>query len=446
MSPSLTYTPAYLGLFASLLLAACCNAYLDIGYGDFAIETLLWGLLFGLTLWCGWSQHGEASEQSRNWQKGIVCLGLFLFVFLFLHIWGLPRAGIYLLAFLLASNNCVTTTRRQLYLGLLGALVMAIFASAHYRADWTMLFYLVPFAIAVVFTLAAEQINRRAEEIRSLSLEQQMFGGQAAAIASATLSILILGAVFFAITPQTSWTYLSSSFGLPAAIGITHEGEPKQSQPGSNSGTEGKGSGSGLGSVRSQWPTPAEMRQAAQRKGMPHWQSATIMTMADVTEALQQQLAPIKQAFEDWWEAFKKWLKKNFANVLGTLLALMMLVLATGLFFLMREARTGIWLRTRFDYWRYVVFRHHDSGSEGVRQLYDAVEQLFALHGEPRPATRNTQEYLRQMGLLRPALRLELLAITLQFEDARYGTNAPAPEQIQAMLERYRRVFRALSE
>jgi hypothetical protein len=124
----------------------------------------------------------------------------------------------------------------------------------------------------------------------------------------------------------------------------------------------------------------------------------------------------------------------------------MMLVLATGLFFLMREARIGIWLRTRFDYWRYVVFRHHDSGSEGVRQLYSAVEQLFALHGEPRPETRNTQEYLRQMGLLRPALRLDLLAITLQFEDARYGAKTPAPEQIQAMLERYRHVFRALSE
>lgn len=50
------------------------------------------------------------------------------------------------------------------------------------------------------------------------------------------------------------------------------------------------------------------------------------------------------------------------------------------------------------------------------------------------------------MSLVRPALRLELLAITLQFEDARYGTQAPAPEQIQAMRERYRRVFRVLSE
>jgi len=449
MSPPLTYTPAYLGLFASLLLAVCCNAYLDIGYGGFAVETLLWGLLFGLTLWCGWSQQGKASEQSRTWQKVVMWLGLFLFATLFLYMWGMPRAGIYLLVFLQASNNCVTTTRRQLYLGLLAALVMAIFASSHYRADWTMLFYLVPFAIAVVFTLAAEQINRRAEEVRSLSLEQKMLGGQATAIASATLSILILGAAFYTITPQTSWTFLSSSYGLPAAIGIVYEGEPEQGQQGSNPGTEGKGSGGsggGMGSVRSQWPTPAEMRQAAQRRGMPHWQSAAIVTMADVTEALQQQLAPIRQAFEDWWEAFKKWLQKHLGQVIGSLLLLMLLALASGLFFLLREARAGIWLRTRFDYWRYVVFGRHEPGREGVRQFYGAVERLFALHGEPRPETRNTQEYLRRMGLVRPALRLELLAITLQFEDSRYGAKAPNPEQIQVMRERYRRVYRVLSE
>jgi len=449
MSPPLTYTPAYLGLFASLLLAVCCNAYLDIGYGGFAVETLLWGLLFGLTLWCGWSQQGKASEQSRTWQKVVMWLGLFLFATLFLYMWGMPRAGIYLLVFLQASNNCVTTTRRQLYLGLLAALVMAIFASSHYRADWTMLFYLVPFVIAVVFTLAAEQINRRAEEVRSLSLEQKMLGGQAAAIVSATLSILILGAALYVITPQTSWTYLSSSYGLPAAMGIVHEGEPEQGQQGSNPGTEGKGSGGSgddMGSVRSQWPTPEEMRQAAQHRGMPHWQSAAIVTMADVTEALQQQLASIRQAFEDWWEVFKKWLQKYFGQVIGSLLLLMLLALASGLFFLLREARAGIWLRTRFDYWRYVVFGRHEPGHEGVRQFYGAVERLFELHGEPRPETRNTQEYLRRMGLVRPALRLELLAITLQFEDSRYGAKAPNPEQTQAMRERYRRVYRVLSE
>jgi Ca2+/Na+ antiporter len=452
MSPPLTYTPAYLGLFASLLLAVCCNAYLDIGYGGFAVETLLWGVLFGLTLWCGWSQHGKASEESRNWQKRVMWLGIFLFVFLFLYMWGMPRAGIYLLVFLQASNNCVTTTRRQLYLGLLAALVMAIFASAHYRADWTMLFYLVPFVIAVVFTLAAEQINRRAEEIRSLSLEQKMLGGQGAAIASATLSILILGGAFYAITPQTSWTHLSSRYGLPGAMGLVHEGESGQGGQGNNQEKEGGSSGGsggasgGMEPARSQWPTPDEMRQAARRTGMPRWQSSSIMTMADVTEALQQQLAPIRQAFEDWWEAFKKWLQKNFAKVIGTLLMLMLLALATGLYLLLREARAGIWLRTRFDYWRYVVFGRHPPGHEGVRQFYGAVERLFALHGEPRPETRNTQEYLRRMGLVRPALRLELLAITLQFEDSRYGAKPPDPEQIQAMRERYRRIFRVLSE
>jgi len=374
-----------------------------------------------------------------------MCLGLLLFATLFLYMWGMPRAGIYLLVFLQASCNCVTTTRRQLYLGLLVALVMVIFASSHYRADWTMLFYLLPFVIAVVFTLAAEQINRRAEEIRSLSLEQKMLGGQAAAIASATLSILILGAAFYAITPQTSWMTLSSNFGLPAATAIAHDVVPEQGRQGSSSGKTEYGSG-GLEPVRSQWPTPDEMRQAAQRSGMPHWQSVTILTMADAAEALQWQLAPIRQAFGDWWEALKKWLQKNVAKLIGMLLALMLLALATGLALLLREARAGIWLRTRFDYWRYVVFGRHGPGHEGIRQLYGAVERLFALHGEARPETRNTQEYFRCMSLVRPALRLELLAITLQFEDSRYGVKPPDQAQIQAMRERYRRVFRVLNE
>ncbi|MGZ8928483.1 MAG: DUF4129 domain-containing protein, partial [Methylobacter sp.] len=173
---------------------------------------------------------------------------------------------------------------------------------------------------------------------------------------------------------------------------------------------------------------------------------ATIMTMADATEALQQQLAPILQTLDDWWEEVKKWLQKNLGKVLGTLLTLMLLALATGLFFLLREVRAGMWLRTRFDYLRYAVFGRHHSGREGVRQFYGAVERLFALYGEARPETLNTQEYLRRMSLVRPALRLELQAVTLQFENGRYGAQAPDAEQVQFMRERYRRIFRVLSE
>ncbi|MGZ4977432.1 MAG: hypothetical protein ACXV8O_09785 [Methylobacter sp.] len=50
------------------------------------------------------------------------------------------------------------------------------------------------------------------------------------------------------------------------------------------------------------------------------------------------------------------------------------------------------------------------------------------------------------MSLVRPALRLELQEVTLQFEDASYGAKASDAEQVQFMRERYRRIFRALSE
>lgn len=58
-SPALSYFPVYVGLFAALTLAAICNSFLDIQYGAFRFEALLWSLLFAFTLWIGWRQQGE---------------------------------------------------------------------------------------------------------------------------------------------------------------------------------------------------------------------------------------------------------------------------------------------------------------------------------------------------------------------------------------------------
>ena len=56
----LTYFPAYAGLFASLVLAAACNSFLDIQYGTFGFEMLLWAVAFGLTLRLGWRAQGRS--------------------------------------------------------------------------------------------------------------------------------------------------------------------------------------------------------------------------------------------------------------------------------------------------------------------------------------------------------------------------------------------------
>lgn len=143
----------------------------------------------------------------------------------------MPRAGLYLLAMLQASYNCATAGRRQLHLGLLTSLALVLFAASHYRADWTMLFYILPYLIAAVFTLVASQIGQRSDDLRLTGLARTSSGqGQGAASSAATLSILLLGGVLYLLTPQVSWPYLESRFGqdVPQAPG----GELEQAEAG----------------------------------------------------------------------------------------------------------------------------------------------------------------------------------------------------------------------
>ena len=211
----LTYGPAYLGLYAALLLAVACNAFLDIQYRSFLFEAISWGLLFAFGLLVGWGQRGEPSSGGKKAQRWVLGIGMLLALLIFVRLWGFPRAGLAMLLMLQAAQNCVCVSRRQLYLGLLVSLVAVVFAASHYRADWTMLFYLLPYVVAVVFTLVAEQVNRRSVEIRRDSLGSGLVAGQGMAILFATVVILGLGGLLYSLTPQPTWTSLMWKYGQP---------------------------------------------------------------------------------------------------------------------------------------------------------------------------------------------------------------------------------------
>ena len=166
MSPPVTYRPAYIGLFASLVLAVVCNAYLDIQYGTFGIEVMVWATIYFFTLRVAWKQAGQVNEVGRIWQKGWIAGALFFTLVVFIPWWGLPRGGLYALAAMQASMNCVTVDRRRFMMALLVSAVMMMFATMNWRANWTMMFYLVPYLFAVVFTLVAEQVSRRVREVQ----------------------------------------------------------------------------------------------------------------------------------------------------------------------------------------------------------------------------------------------------------------------------------------
>lgn len=448
MSPPLTYLPAYVGLYASLVLALTCNAFLDIGYGSFGTEVLIWAMVFGVTLWVGWRQHGNPSERARKWQKGILLVGALVSLLIFIPMWRFPRAGIYMLATVQAAYNCTTTTRRHLHLGVLVAGVMAMFAASHIRADWTMLFYLVPFVVAVVFTLVAEQVNRRAEDVRAHSLGQQVIGGQGMAIVAASSVILSTAALLYAITPQVSWTHLMWRYGVDAGAGpgkgdliggagnlpLGPGGDLRAGSARGNSASSGDASSGGGLTVES-------MRQSARTPGMPDWQVGMINALANIAEGVDKLLSPFMQRCVDLWEAFKEWLREHIREVVFTVAVLLLLALLVALRLLLREASIGIWLATRMDFVRYVILGWHAPGRDGASQLYLAMERLFALQDCPRLPTTNTREYLAELCAVRSDLRAELAEITLLFEGARYGSLPPAENQLTRMRRIYRKLF-----
>lgn len=462
MSPQLTYLPAYGGLFASLLLAIACNAFLDIQYGSFGTEILLWGIAFAWTLRIGWRQHGTDGADGKQKQLIVLIIGGVASIIIFMPLWGFPRAGLAMLGVLQAAQNCVTTTRRHLYFGLLVSLVMVMFATAHYRADWTMLFYLVPYIVAVVLTLVSEQISQQAEAAARSSLVAAP-AGRGAAILAASGGILALGLTLYLLTPQVTWPYLHSRYGLATNLGFlgeTQEGAPGQ-QPGGTSGQAGGGGGSGSGNGAGDGlaeegdsgqpglreragPTPGEMRQAARRPGMPGWQSTAIMKLADFDESLSDILKPLQESIEQALKDLKRWFEENRGKVISSLLALLLLLLLAGLAFLLREVKAATWLRTRYDFLRLGLFARHQPGRVGAAQYFRAMERLFTLHDLPRSRTTNTREYLAEITQIRDHLRQDTTTLIGHFEAASYGPRTPDAGQLAAMRAAYRQLFRQL--
>jgi len=440
MTSALTYRPVYLGLYAALILAIACNAFLDIQYGSFSTEVLIWAGVLGYTLLVGWKQKALTSDYGRSRQKVVLAGSIVLTVIFFMPVWGLPRAGLYLLGGLQASLNCVTTTRRNLHMGLLVSMVMVIFAASHYRADWTMLFYLLPYIVAVVFTLVAEQISRRTENLNNDGAGSGTTTGQGAAIAAATAAILLTGGLLYSVTPQITRPTLFWQHGQPGTFGTT-DSPHQNGESGIQSGGAGSTGGTSGSKHGNRWPTAGEMRSAAQRPGMPQWQSSVINALADLVESTERTLTPIRLGLEERWNDVKQWLEEHRKELALTLLTLLLLALIAAAWRLLREMRPGIWLRTRMDYLRLGLLELHAPSNTGARQYYMAFARLLDLYGVERLAAMDSRDYLAQVCQRFRELRREFVELTLIFEKARYGNVVLSPNEVQRMRTLYRQIF-----
>lgn len=451
MNPPPLGQSAYLGLFGALVLALTCNTFLDIQYGSFGFEVTFWAVVQGWTLLAGWRRASRGDGSGARAQWIVLVAGLAISMVILIPKWGFPRAGIYMLALLQAAMNCVLTTRRQLYLGLLVSAVMVMFAASHFRADWTMLFYLLPYLVAAVFTMVADQIGGRARSLGQTSLGTPVLAGSGVAVAAATGMILLIGAGLYLVTPQLTRPYLEWRYGQLS--NLAHGQEPNQTDPGQgteaqasngpNEGSNGGQAAPGASPAPGQgWPSAAQMREAARRPGMPEWQSAAMLRLANVDEALRQALAPVAEALASLRAAWQEWLEANRDLVRGLLQILALAALLAVLALLLWAFNLTTWVRTRFDYLTLALLGAHPGGTRGARRYYRAMERLFALRDLPRLPRANAREYLATIAPAGAGVQAEIAELTDLFEQYRYGASPPDARQ----LARMRGVYRALYE
>ena len=443
MSPPLTSPAVYIGLFFTLWLAIVCNLFLDIHYGGFGFECLVWGLAYAFSLWRGYALKGEVTEKAKSLQKKLSILALLLFFIVFTPIWGLPRSGIYFLGALQIAYNFTLTARRNLQLTCVVALVMVIFACSHFRADWTMLFYVLPFLMALVYTLVADQIDQRAVEIRGLSTRYQTLRGQGWAVISATAMILVTGALLYLVTPHFQWDQITWRYGLPTPGQIGDKSDIQLANAGGQQGKKQAVSKAALGELQGarQWPTPAEIREAAKRPGMPAWQAKMMGGLASGMEQGNQLTSSLKVKFKPLWDELKKLLKKHLLKILMilTILAFMAMMI-----YWFRELRLFSWMRTRWD--KHTVAWLGGSPRQQILLIYHRMERLFGYYEPSRSIQANTLEYRRLVSRLWPSLTAEVSALTAMFDMARYSLepiNADHERQAKAA---YRKIYQELTD
>ena len=443
MSVELKHKSVYFGLLVSQLLAVACNVFLDIEYGHFAFEMFFWTCLYAYSIFVAVKQNGVMSEYGSIRMRRLLIFGAILSALIIIPTWGFPRAFIYILAILQVAYNCTTTSRRQLYMGILMSLVIVIFASSHYRADWTMLFYLIPYIIFVVFTIVAEQINSKSDELRTSSLSVPMLAGQSVAILSATLSILLVGFLLYLITPQTNIERLKQGMGNPTAIGPSPRKidslKSNQPQPANNP--------SGFfTNLLSNWPSSNQMRMAAMRTGMPEWQANAINTLADLSDYLSVKLKPTLKSIDDLWDAFKKWLTENALEIIQSISLLVLLCLMIALIILMRESAVANWIRTRIDYLSLGIFQVHGNHEHAISKYYFAIERLLDLQHLKRNSHITVKEHFDEISIYNYDTKGELKMIVRYFEDYRYGEKSVDKNKLALVNSVYKKIYRSLSK
>jgi len=454
MNAALTYLPVYLGLFAAESLAMACNAYIDVSYGSFGSETFVWASVFACGLLVGWRQKGEESPLGKRLTMMALILGAVVCLIYFVPRYVFPRSVVYMLAALQSALNFSTISRRHLLINILISTTLVLFATSHFRANWSMAFYAIPFLIAVAFTLVAEQVNRITANLRQQHRSMRLIGAQGAAIVGATSAIFCLAVLLYALTPQSTLVPPTWQWGQEIQSPYDDANNPDGGKHGHNR-RDGQSSESG---------SAHEMRQMAHSAGMPEWQKSVLLSMARTTEIILGAVKPVRRLWTrvtGVWVKVKRHLTDRIDRLgcrlgwitLGMVVvtieipvlsisALLSLLLFYLLWRMARRARFALWVRTRYDYFQLGILARERIDAEAIRKYYLACERLFALNGMPRSPGMNPAEYRHWLRQSNGPFDKQVEEITAQFEQARYGAGQISERQIKRMRRLYREIYR----
>lgn len=439
MNSPLTHLPTYVGVWAVLCLGIACNLMVNLRAFAFTPALVIFAVACAITLLVGWRQQGIESESGRKARKITTVCGAIATLIVLLPMFGMPLAGVYVMALLQLAENCVMVTRRHVYRALLISAGMVIFACMQYRANWTLFIYLLPYVVAVTFTLVASQISQRMQNVRVLASGAASKRAQGMAMASATATILAAGLLIYSISPQVTWPFMKQQVQI-----LSGEG-PLSFEQFEETSTSPLGRVLGNLAKRlpwTKWPDEDEVVAVLQDAELPEWQKELIESVATAGRQAITAVSEATKSLSDALTDLRDWMKKNKALVAKILLALLIAALLLGFLVLFREGRPLLWLRTKFDYWYLVRLRRFTASRQSAQVFFCATERLMALRVLEREPDWTARQYAARIAAMSRPDTPVMSVITKEFELARYGTAAVTAESIERMCQAYAQLVR----
>ena len=450
MSDRIAYWPVYPGIGLALWFAAMSMVQLDRHYGTFAGEAMFWAVAFLLSTLGGWHHN------LRGWPgaERVSRLGLFaaaaLMALLLLVVYSPLRAAAFTLGLVQVARGFVMTTRRDLYFAYVIGFVLVFTALSHPRGDWTLALFVVPYVIAMAFTLMAEHADRigwRGERSRA----EPSPGGLLAITGVAAVSglVLLVAAIVFFILPRPE--ALGYGFfpderdkgGILGAGGAP--GRPAPDPRGDPQATSAEGTPGG-GATTPPDPDRTErfrrmlerMGVAARAEGTPAWQRTifrfaiqTGNTFADASESLGDLLRNVSKRARDT-------ARKGWPYLLASILAGLLL-------WIVRRLRLWARVRVAVDSWwlRWLLRR---SARLAALECFHALERAGALHGSARKFSMTANEYGLSLSLKFYPVHRQVREIVAAFDRARYALRSPTASEATLAYRSYREVAHYLRD